>query len=338
MKNPFKLDGEMLPIASINSVYVDDTTAYNLFRPSLILEDFMNNKDVLQLSDVTTDTSILALFEDLLLHSSETVRNKALEIAQTYGIQLAKVLSTLFRPSELSIRNRTNWTSAHWEYWRTIQHVYLVGGLTSPTLTAIFLQQIHQEFEHKNISDVIVTFIPDSQNMGTRGLATQVTHGEYLLFDFGQTNIKRSHLLKKHEKTIYHTDLSACPAKHLFYKTVSEEDIKPTAVQLDDYIIDVLIQTVKETDFQGDHMYLSIANYVSNGAIYSARGGYGKLAYLTPNYQNHLQHRISQQLGRPIDVRLFHDTSAMGLLFDTEEHCAVISLGTAFGVAFPDKT
>ena len=338
MSNPFQRDGEMLPVASINSVYVDDTTAYDLFRPSLILETLMQNNDVLQLDSVTPDASILALFEELLLHSNQQIRQKAHEIALWYGLKLAKVLSTLFRPSQKSIQNRTNWTSEHWAYWRTIRQIYLVGGLTSSALTSIFSKAIEQEFERNNITEVGVTFVIDSQNMGTRGLATQVTNGAYLLFDFGQTNIKRSYLQKEEGTTIVHTNLQSLPAKHLFYKAVSEEDIKHTAIQLNDYIMKVLLQTVRETAFQGDNMYLSIANYVYQGTIYSARGGYGKLAYLAPNYQIHLQTQISNQLGRPIEVKLFHDTSAMALLYQTEEHCAVISLGTAFGVAFPSKT
>jgi hypothetical protein len=93
---------------------------------------------------------------------------------------------------------------------------------------------------------------------------------------------------------------------------------------------------VKETGFKGSVIKMGIANYVNNGAIYPARGGYAKLAYLSDNYQNKISKDISTILGRKIEVILYHDTSAMALNFKDKENSAVISLGTAFGVAFVD--
>ncbi|MBN2604701.1 MAG: hypothetical protein JXR62_02610, partial [Bacilli bacterium] len=91
-----------------------------------------------------------------------------------------------------------------------------------------------------------------------------------------------------------------------------------------------------EVNFKGKTILISIANYVNNGMIYSARGGYGKLAYLNDHYQRHLEHRLSSMIGHSVTVQLFHDTSAMALNFKDEKCTAVISLGTAFGVAFPE--
>lgn len=337
MNNPFKLDGEMLPIASINSVYVDDTKASDLFRPTLMMEDIIRHKDELGITNISEHKSLLALFNQLLIHEVDSVRTKAKELAEIYGNRLAKVLSTLFNPSELSKRNRTNWTSIHWEYWKTIQHIYLVGGLTSPILTKIFLEQIHQEFDLNQINNVTVTFVHGSQNMGTRGLSTLVENGEYLLFDFGQTNIKRAHHIKHDGKLQLDAILDPLESKYLFYKSVSEEEIRETACLLDDYIVNTIVQTAKEVDFTGLHINLAIANYVSKGTIYSARGGYGKLAFIADNYQEHLQERLRKHYHKDITVSLFHDTSAMALLYDLP-NTAVISLGTAFGVAFPSNS
>ena len=57
---------------------------------------------------------------------------------------------------------------------------------------------------------------------------------------------------------------------------------------LHEYIISVIEDTCLLTDFKGSKIKLSIANYVYNGRIYSHRGGYGKLAYLSDNYQEYL--------------------------------------------------
>ena len=81
---------------------------------------------------------------------------------------------------------------------------------------------------------------------------------------------------------------------------------------------------------------MGIANYVFDGYIYKDRGGYGKLAYIKGNYEAHLSNEISVLLNREITIKLYHDTSAMALNFDNTERTAVISLGTAFGIAFPE--
>lgn len=337
MKNPFKLDGEMLPVASINSVYVDDTKAYDLFRPSLIMEDIINNKDELGISNVSNQESLLSIFNELLVHEIDSVRSKAYELAEYYGDRLAKILSTLFNPSELSIKNRLNWTPAHWDFWKTIRHIYLVGGLTSPILTKVFLERIQVEFKNQQIDDVTITFVHGSQNMGTRGLSTLVEDGEYLLFDFGQTNIKRSHHIKQEGKPVLDVTLEPLKSKYLFYKTVKDSEIKQTANLLDDYIVDMIEQTASEVYFTGHHIYIALANYVSKGSIFSARGGYGKLAVIAENYQEHLEQRLRKRLNKDIHLSLFHDTSAMALLYDSP-NTAVISLGTAFGVAFPSNS
>jgi len=334
--NPFKQNGEMLPVASLNSLYVDDVLAYDLFRPALILQDIINHKEQLGITSFPDNVSLLAIFNDLLNHDLDSIKTKATDIAIDYGNRLAKILSTLFRPSLQSVSNRKNWNKEHWDYWKSIRQIYMVGGLTSPILTKIFYQQIITYFSSLDIQDVQVRFIEGSQNLGTSGLATLIENGSYLLFDFGQTSIKRAYHVKDNNQTVIESFLEPLESKHLFYKTTDSMEIIHIAKLLDDYIISVIKETISEVDYDGNTIYISIANYVSQGVIYKARGGYGKLAFLEDNYQNHLQSRLSEELCKDVSVKLFHDTSAMALLFTNEPHTAVISLGTAFGVAFPE--
>lgn len=334
MDNPFKHQGEMLPIASINSLYVDDTKAYDLFRPSLMLEELLHHKDALGLTEIPHQADLLPLFNGLLQHELDSVRREAEAIATRFGDRLAMVLGTLFAPSKQSMVNRSNWNAEHWEYWKHVRHVYLVGGMTAPRLTKIFYRSIQREFARRDITNVTVSFVEGSQNMGTRGLATLVADGEHLLFDFGQTAIKRAHHVKDGGHPIIDATLSTLPANHLFYKSPEEAEVIRTAHQLDDYITEVIKDTAREVSFSGNVIHMAIANYVRQGRIYAARGGYGKLAFVATNYQEHLAKRLSLLFGRPIQIHLHHDTSAMGLLFRGEPHTAVLSLGTAFGVAF----
>ncbi len=333
--NPFKKDNQMLPIASINSVYVDDTLASDLFRPSILIDEIMKHKEEFGLIGVKDTTQIFMRFNELLNSEYDTFNRKALYIAEDFGNRLAKVLVTLKKPSPKSISNRKNWNSTHWDFWEGIQHIYLVGGLTSPILTKIFYARILQAFKANDIENLTITFIEGSQNLGTKGLATKVQNGRFLLFDFGQTKIKRAYHVKSNSKIDIDNVLSVVDSKYLFYKNRSDEEIKKIAFKLHNFIKNTIIQTMKEVNFQGDTILMSIANYVFNGSIYGARGGYGKLSYLGENYETILTDSLSKHFNKKINIKLYHDTSAMALLFQGKPDSAVISLGTAFGVAFP---
>ncbi len=334
--NPFKRDNQMMPIASLNSVYIDNVLASDLFRPALILKDLVKFKEELGLGSMLNDNKLLYQFNNLLKSDLDSVKTKATKIAVEYGNRLGKMLLTLYKPSTLSKTNRANWTSEHWDYWRNIKSIYLVGGLTSPILTKIFYDRVTSIFEENDIQDLCITFIEGSSNLGTRGMSQLIENGDYLLFDFGQTNIKRARHLKVEEKIVIDTVLPMVESKFLFYKKKSEKEIIEIAHKLDDYIIKTILDTYKQVAFNGVNIYLSIANYVFDGKIYSARGGYGKLAYVADNYESHLSNRLSKILNKEMYVKLFHDTSAMALMYSNEQNVAVISLGTAFGIAFTE--
>jgi len=334
--NPFKENGQMLPIASINSVYVEDVLASNLFRPELIINEIKKDRDFLGFSSDIADENLLVMFNGALNNDSFEIREKANEIAVSFGIKLANVLITLKKPSSKSVLNRPSWIDKHWEYWKGVKNIYFVGGLTSPILTSIFYTQIIKELNNHNIDDLKVSFIEGSIDLGTKGLTHITISGEYLLFDFGQTSIKRRHIIKEDNSIVIDSILPSVKSKHLFYKQKSEKELIHLANELDSFIINTIIDTVNIVNYKGNNMLVGIANYVIDGVIYSERGGYGKLSYIKGNYEEHLSNKISVLLKREITIRLYHDTSAMALNFRNTKRTAVISLGTAFGIAFPE--
>jgi len=334
--NPFKKNGLILPIASINSLYVDDTLAYDLFRPALILKEIVKYKEELGLTHIKDNSKLLFLFNNLLNSEIECIKEKASEIAVLYGDYLAEVLGTLFRPSRVSIQKRKDWTREHWNFWKTIDTIYLVGGLTSPILTQIFYERVKIHFKNKNITNKTITFIEGSSNLGTHGLSTLVETGDYLLFDFGQTTIKRARHYKVDGKIVIDTILPTISSDFLFYKSKNEAEVIEIANKLDEFIINNIMNTFRQVAFTGDRIYMSIANYIYEGNIYSSRGGYGKLAHIASNYEEYLSKRVSEKARKEIIIKIFHDTSAMALMFKNEKNTAVISLGTAFGIAFPE--
>ena len=334
--NPFKKNNEIIPEASINSVYIDDVLASNLFRPSILINEIKNNAALLEIDPSSDDSIIFQDFNKRLNSENKIVYDKANDIAMQFGDKLASVFLTLKKPSDLSIKNRLNWSQVHWDYWKSIKKIILVGGLTSPILTNIFLKRINLLLRNNEVTDLKVSFVKGSSDFGTKGLINLFDEGEYLLFDFGQTHIKRRYNIKVDSVSVIDMVLPKIKSKFLFYKEKNNEEIRDLAYRLDMYIIDVILQTINDVDFNGSNIIIGIANYISKGKIYSARGGYGKLAYVDDNYQSYLSNVISNKLNRKIDILLYHDTSSMALNFKSEKDCAVVSLGTAFGIAFPE--
>ncbi len=334
--NPFKKDGQMLPIASINSVYIEDVLASDLFRPELIVHEIQKDRDFLGFSSEIKKDDLLFEFNNSLNNKSTQIKDKANEIAVSFGKKLANVLVTLKNPSITSVNNRPSWNEHHWKYWEGVKRIYFVGGLTSPILTSIFYNQIKLELKKNKISNLKVSFIEGSVDLGTKGLSTLVGDGEYLLFDFGQTNVKRRHTIKSNEDIVIDRVLPAIKSNYLFYKHKKVDELILLANELDNFISKTIIDTIENVDFKGDSIIVGIANYVFNGKIFSKRGGYGKLAYLNDNYELHLSNKISKLISKNIRVMLYHDTSAMALNFKDRKRTAVISLGTAFGIAFPE--
>lgn len=328
-------DGYILPVASINSGFVDDQKISDIFRLSLLKESILEHKNALGIMDIDSNISLLKQFNQCLISTIPSVNQTAQEIASLYGRRLAKILSMFFNPSSLSRQNRTNWTEAHWSYWRTIERVYLVGGITSPILTKLFYKEIIKAFKSQGI-DKQVEFITGSQNLGTKGLSTLVDNDTALLFDFGQTNIKRAYYSNMNDSTI-DIVLPTVKSKYLFYKYQTNDELKVLAETLHQYIIDVIVDTANEVDFTGTTIKMAIANYIYKGQINISRGGYGKLALVAKQYDAQLSKDISHKLKRKIKVELFHDTTAMGLNFRNQKNTAVISIGTAFGIAFPNQ-
>ena len=334
--NPFKNKGQIMPVASINSVYIDDIKASELFRPALLVKKLEEKRELLGFSREITGEKLIFAFNKALNSDIPSIKMSAESIATQFGDKLAKVITTLKKPSLLSIQNRDNWNKIHWDYWKSIEKLYLVGGLTSPILTKVFYECINKALKSQEINNFTVVFIEGSSNLGTIGLSTEVVEGEHLLFDFGQTNIKRAHHIKKNEVTVIDNILSSIPSDFLFYKHNTEEELIMIAKKLDNFIQAVILDTMKQVGYKGNTILMGIANYIDNGIIYSARGGYGKLAYIAGNYGVHLSEKLSQSTNRSITVKLYHDTSAMALQFKSAKKTAVISLGTAFGVAFPE--
>lgn len=330
--NPFRKDGYMLPVASINSVYIDDTLASDIFSPRLLISEIDRFRTLLTIDKNVKNHDLLLAFNDLLANK----KMFAEKIAYKYANRLAKVLITLKKPSDLSIENRENWNSSHWDYWNNINHVYLVGGLTSIELNNIFSKVISDQIKENNIDDFVVEIISDSANYGTLGLLSKNNNNQVLLFDFGQSFIKRGFTKLIDDKYTFDDSLPPIESKFIQYKGYSECDLKASSKTLHNYIVECIVDTVNSSKFTGNLIEISIANYIYKGKIHDSRGGYAKLHLVDDNYEEYLNKCVTKILNKDIKINLYHDTTSMSFMFDKNNKEAVISLGTGFGVSFLD--
>ena len=86
----------------------------------------------------------------------------------------------------------------------------------------------------------------------------------------------------------------------------------------------------------GSEIVISIASYTVDGRLNSERGGYAKLCELGANYAELLSWEISGRLRRDVSVRLIHDGTAVALNFRDMKNTVCLSVGSYFGIGFPE--
>lgn len=160
-----------------------------------------------------------------------------------------------------------------------------------------------------------------------------------LLFDFGQTMIKRMIAVRDDEKEEYH--LIKLPSKkniNMGCNIDDEIEKRRQAEELHRYILESILETYEEALQYGSigwEIVISIASYVKDGKIYEARSGYAKLCTLSDNYAGFLAASLELKLDRSIMVKLVHDGTAAALYYKGAETAVCITAGTALGVGFP---
>ena len=213
-----------------------------------------------------------------------SVKKTANSIVKLFGERLAVILLTLKKGEKVNRISRKDWNDTHWEYWNSLKNVILVGGLSSSELGKRLKYYVEEVFKESNEDCYNIILSEDSANVGIRGCLTYIKKPEkkklYLIFDCGQTLIKRS-LVRIDEKGIKNViKLDKVLSKHTGWNFQDIKKEKSEAEALNSYILSVIIVTMRGVkggaSSIGNNIVISIANYVRNG-LFADRGGYGKL-------------------------------------------------------------
>ncbi len=360
MKNPFicfdkKQNTEYVsPVCSINRVRlaklpvygiedgIEGLRANELFSAKIISDDVFATAhrmhlDVSEYSyrDLPKLLSDGVLSDDILRHRVAT------NLSTKYGNRLGLILLTLRTGLKENRLVRDDWTDEHWQYWADVKNVILTGGLASGLLGKRFKEQIQYVFDVAGVKPYNISLFENSAHVGAMGCTKLIEEKDKLfaVLDFGQTNIKRCLIRKRSGELSSITTLDTVPSLNMdltFSDTVENRD---RALELHRYLLNVICDTCKDIELARDEVgevIISIANYVVGGELNPRRGGYAKLHLLCDDYADLLSHDLSSRMHRPYRVRLVHDGTAIALNFSGSEDSVCMSIGTAFGVGFPD--
>lgn len=288
-----------------------------------------------------TDADLPKFLDDASLSNDVMTCSVADAVVRKFGNRLGVILLTLKQGHRLNKAARYDWSDKHWSYWAELKTVILTGGLSGGLLGRRLKEQILYVFDMAGETPYNIMLFDNGSHIGTMGCAKLLPNDCdcAVVLDFGQTNIKRSFIKKKNGDISEFTKLSSKPSIHMELDTSDSPENCARAIELHRYLANVVSDTCKEALSVGklcDKIVISIANYTVGNSLYRDRGGYAKLANLNEDYAGLLSHEVSSIIHRPINVRLIHDGTAIGLYFSDVADSVCLSLGTAFGVGFTD--
>lgn len=320
-------------------------TAQDIFSTDLFIKEIKKAASKLKINIHSPEEKSLPLYLETCLESSDPgVCAAANEILKLFGERLAVILLCLKEGSYENQAARKDWTKEHWRYWSFLERIILVGGLSSPPLGERLKHYMEEVFALSFKTPYEIILGKDSTYAGLRGCAAYLQSSSKpqvnLIFDYGQSFIKRSYVIMEEGEIKDIVILEKTLSRHAAWDMEDPVLEKREALLLNEHFLEAIAQTIREVEGRGHtihpHVIMSIANYVQNGVIVN-RGGYGKLRLIAPNYGAYLSSAIKEKCSRDFHFTLVHDGTAMAAGYSDYSRAVCISLGTAFGVGFPQK-
>ncbi len=337
--NPFT-DTAPFVIPSMNQVRLMDLpgipiplpwrsqTGYQLLGTPALAAQIRRQAKQLSLPADTPDADLIRQFDGRFTDGRTAVPPIARAIAQEYGHKIALHLLTLLRGDPINRVVRPGWRAEHWAFWAQIRTIYTGGGLMAGHLGPIAAATAQDFIRRHGFPDVTVTVPPHAAQLPLFGAARLTPPAAAMLvFDFGQTAVKRAIAQSPHHLDLLPSLPTPCAAA-------------PDAAALRDRLIDIVADTWTAAAAQAiplaDSLAIVLACYLLNGQPRPEDWGcYGRLQQFAPHLQTYLSQQISQRLNRPLRVTLLHDGQAAAMPFAGQAQTAVITFGTALGIGFP---
>ncbi len=329
-----------LPVRGIEDG-IEGMKANQLFSAKLISEEIQSSAKRMRVNIPNYS------FRELPRYLSEAVlsddvlgRRLATAVTTKFGNRLGLILLTLKLGQKENRDARDDWRDEHWEYWANIKDVILTGGLASGLMGKRFKERIHYVFDVAGVKPYNIHLYENSSHIGAMGCSRIIDESDktFAVLDFGQTNIKRCIIRKRGGELASITNLNTVPSINMDLTFRNTQENFDRALELHRYLLNVICDSCKNLELEDSEqgeVIISIANYVIGGELNPHRGGYAKLHLISEDYAELLSHELSSRMHRPYRVRLIHDGTANALNFAGKERAVCLSIGTAFGVGFP---
>lgn len=322
---------------SLNRVPIVDLPGYPLAEQykgtvgyQLVSTQALENvlKDAKLVQDGQSADDARRVFYNLLAEQDPRAEAVATEMGKRLGI----LLLALHRGDAVNRQARGEWSDSHWEYWTSVTHISLAGGIPTGLMGQIMAQEA---------GDMLSAVVPGykievadhPQHLPLLGAARYVLSGDRaFVLDFGGSYVKRGRATYQGDQLCALDLLPSIPVR--WRENDPAEDILNA-------IVEVIAATCGASQSVST-IPISIASYVDqDGNPLQSQGGiYMKLRQLSDNIPGLISDRLASELGYRVNIRLLHDGTAAASfyspIFESRlSHSAVIMMGTALGVGFP---
>ena len=330
-----------LPVYGIDDE-IEGKAFSEIFSSKLIAEDIKKVAKSYNLySFGVSDRKLIKDMNDALVSDNILMRSLSQKIAIKYGKRLGLILLSLKSPNKENIDARTDWNEDCWNYYKNLKTVILTGGLSSAMLGRKFKEQILYVFDYAGIKPYNIMLFENGEYLGIMGCAQslQKDNTVSLSLDLGHTAIKRGLIKKSNGIISEFVPMESLESRYMENEFLSSADRLSKAIDLHKYLIKSIVSSYKKGKEKydlSDEILISIASYTYSGILNDTRGGYAKLKEMGTFYDKILSEDLSGELHKRVQVKLVHDGTATALYFSDIDDSVCISLGTSFGVGFPN--
>ena len=331
-----------LPLYGIEDI-AEGSMFKDIFSTPLVVAEIRRiaRRYSLDVSDIPDSRLPFIVDEGLSTSRDMRCRQMAQQVVKKFGTRLGLILLTLRMGEKENRTARPDWDDACWEYWNQLDTIILTGGLASSMLGRRFKEYIHNTFDMAGVKPYHIMLFDNGSYLGVMGVAQRLMedNSSALVLDMGHTGWKRALVRKGAGEIASFTPMESMPSPCMKNDLSDKDGRLRLGGELHRRILNFVASSYRELSQSielSDTVLISIANYTHGGYLDDIHGGYSKLSLLGSNYARVLEEELSSELHREICVRLVHDGTATALYFSDVDNAACITLGTGFGIGFPE--
>jgi hypothetical protein len=310
-------------------------TGYDLLSAAALLRQIVAAADRLRLDLGTPD--VIRRFDGCF--DDPLALPHARAIAHSYGHRLGCLLLMLKRGEPANRAARPEWSDAHWDFWRGMRRMYLGGGLMEGRLGQYAVETAQALLSDTGVADLALERATYARHLPLLGLARAAPPDMTgsILFDFGQTSVKRGcahyHTGRLSRLDIWPDSPTVCMEPGT--SPERDEEIRHRWRRMLD-IIAASWASVPSQQRPCTALGISLACYLFDGhPSLRDHGCYGSLQRLCPHLAMFIADELVRRLGQAVEVALLHDGAAAAAVYAGSDRTVVITLGTALGNGFP---